>query len=46
MTLGIQRDNCFGREPIRKTVVEVRAGKHRNGKDAGKVIRKRVKGGR
>ena len=33
---GVQRLNNFGREPIRRTTVEVRVGKLRNGKAAGK----------
>ena len=44
---GIQRDNYFGGEPIRRTEVEVRVGKLKNGKAAGKddFKREKIKGG-
>ena len=31
----VRRDNYFGGEPIRRTEVKVRVGKHKNGKAAG-----------
>ena len=43
---GIQRRNCFGGELIRRTQVEVRAGKFKNEKTTGmdEVTRELVKG--
>ena len=42
------RGNYFGREPIRRTTVEVKVGKLMNGKVAGKdeVTGEMIKGGR
>ena len=44
---GIRRDNYFGEEPIRRTEVEVKMGKLKNGKAAGKdeVTGEMIKGG-
>ena len=44
---GIQRGNYFGKEPIRRTEVEVRVGKLKNGKTAAKdeIIGEMIKGG-
>ena len=44
---GVRRGNYFGVEPIRKTEVEVRVGKLKNGKAAGKdkVTGEMIKGG-
>ena len=44
---GIQKGNYFGEEPIRRTEVEVRVGKLKDGKAAGKneVTGEMVKGG-
>ena len=39
---GVRRGNYFGGEPIRRTEVEVRVGKLKNGKALGKEM---VKGG-
>ena len=33
---GVRRGNYFGGEPVRRTEVEVRVGKLKNGNDAGK----------
>ena len=44
---GVQRGNYFGGEAIRRTKVEVRVGKLKNGKAAGKdeVTGEMIKGG-
>ena len=44
---GVQKGNYFGEEPIRRTEVEVRVGKLKNGKAAGKdeVTGEILKGG-
>ena len=44
---GVQRGNYFGGEPIRRTKVEVRVGKLKNGKAVGKdeVTGEMIKGG-
>ena len=44
---GIQRDNYFGGKPISRTEVEIKMGKLRHGKVAGKneVTGRRIKGG-
>ena len=44
---GIRRGNYFGGEPIGRAEVEVRLGKLKNGKTAGKdeVTREMIKGG-
>ena len=45
--VGVRRGNYFGGAPIRKTEVEVRVGKFKNGKAACKdeVTGERIKGG-
>ena len=45
---GVQRGNCFGGELIRKTEIEVRVRKLKNGKAASKheVTGEMIKGGR
>ena len=36
--IGVQRGNYFGGEPIRRTEVDIRVGKLKNGKAAGKDV--------
>ena len=45
--LGVRRGNYFGGEPIRRTEVEVRVGKLKNGKAAGndEITGEMIKGG-
>ena len=44
---GVQRTNYFGGDPVKKTEVEMRVGKLKNGKAAGKdeIIGERIKCG-